>query len=625
MKISTEWLNRYFEKAPNYEDVVLAIGLHSFEIEGEEDVGGDKVIDIDILPNRAGDASGHMGVAKEVGTALDLQIVEQEISDEDGEKEIKVNIEDGELCRRYIGQLVENIEVKESPAWIKKSLTALGQRPINNIVDITNYVLFDFSQPMHAFDADKVVGGVTVRGAKEGERITFLDGEKMDLSGELIIADDDGPLALAGVKGGTKAEVTPETKNIIFEAASFDPVHIRVSSQRAGIRTDASKRFENNVSPELSLLGMKRAVCLLKEDLPEAVVGKRVDVYTKEKEDKEFSFEASDIERVLGVEVPSNEIERILTSLGVPFKKEGDKYLAKNPPLRNDLNIKEDIIEEVGRIYGYHNLKGVLPEKTEKAGDHKNFLINNALRGFFLEKGFSEIYGYAFESKGELEVENPLAKGKEFLRTTLSSKLIKLVDFNLQHTLFDTEPVKMFEVGAVFPGDEELHCAFTIGYRKKKFNKNPDEVSSIVSELEKLLPGIKKATENITDVHAVIEFSLENISADNLKETDLSEFLNKEVKYQNISPYPRIIRDVALFVSTDTKTEDVKEMIKERASELLFEGPALFDEFEKDGKRSLAFRYSLQSHERTLQDFEATNVHEGVISALEKVGFEVRK
>jgi len=643
MLISYNWLQKYFDqKLPKASDLADKIIFHSFEVEEVAEKDGDYLMEIKVLPDRAHDCLCHYGIAKEVSALFNLEVkppispqLRGEASKLGGSstsRKLTVKIEDEKLCRRYIGRMIEKIEVKDSSSELKKSLEILEQRSIYNTVDATNYVLFDIGQPLHAFDADKVVGGITVRLAKAGEKITTLDNQEVDLDESiLIIADDEGPLAIAGIKGGKKAEVTLETKNLILESANFDPVNIRKTSQKTGIRTEASKRFENELSTEVADYAMDLLTELIIKEAgaAETKIGGKIDVYPQKNIPTPINFEIKEFAERLGVEISVEESVKILESLGIKVETNGEKIKVSPPVERVDLVAKENYVEEVGRIYGYEKITGQIPEKTEtdlsrrsEAEVEKRFNLANKIRVVLKTEGFTEVYGYAFTGKGEVELANPLAGDKKFLRTNLEDWLTEKIKVNLSYVLFDNEPVKVFEMGKVFVGDkEETRLCLGIAYRKKIKGQNAKE------ELEKTWEKIgTKNSGSGDEVSAVQEISFDKLAetAQEVREIKLEELVNKNASYKIVSLYPRIIRDIALWVPAGTQAETVTEIIKNSAGELCVEGPVLFDEFSKDGKTSLAFRLVFQSYEKTLQDTEINEIMEEVNKSLTQKGFTIR-
>ncbi len=639
MKVSYDWLQTYFEKPlPSAADIAQALIGHAFEVEDLETVGSDAVMDIKVLPDRAHDCLSHFGIAKEIAAIMNLATPSEPVlanfTSADTKKTISVSIVDDKLCRRYIGRVVEGVTVGPSPDWLKARLEAVGQRSINNIVDATNFVLLDIGQPLHAFDADKVKGDIIVRPAQDGETIVTLDNRDIALDPSmLVIADAEGPLAIAGVKGGKRAEVDAATKNIILESANFDPTATRKTATKLNLRTDAVKRFENELSQTVADFAMDKVTALIAETGPEVVVGHKVDIYPVKREPVTIKFTKADVDAILGIELSVSEITTLLERLQIVIKEEGEILTAYPPVERLDLEIKENIIEEIGRLYGYERIPSVVPLREHVKEVNQTFKVANKIRELLAEAGFTEVYGYSFTTAGDIELQNPLVSGEQFLRTNLTERLKEKIDFNLRHTLFDQEAVKLFDIGNVFTTEEQsLHCAIGIGYKTKKLNKSSDEILVLLECLRETFDsqGIEVQTKS-DETSTIVEFTLAPLAekVDSELPVDLAPYIN-ENRYQKFSQYPRIIRDVALFVPPTITPQEVISIIKNQATDLLIHGPVLFDVFEKKNeegkveKTSLAFRMVFQSFERTLSDEEVNKIMNGVTEALKAQNWEIR-
>src|SRR3989344_6987923 len=328
MKISYNWLKEYLGKAPEPEKIAELFDLYSYEVKSIEKIkNGDSVLDIDILPNRAHDSLCHRGIARELATVISQKI--KLPARESKAREQKTNFEVRNLaedkCPRYIAKVIKNIEVKEAPDWLQERVIAIGQRPINNIVDALNYTMFDMGQPMHAFDMDKLSGAITIRNAEAGEKFTTLDNKSVELNGEdMVIADDKIALAIAGIKGGKNAEVSSNTKNIVLESANFKEKTVRKTSRRLGILTDASKRFENALAPELAEIGMKEATALILElaGNDKTLVEENVDLYPDKPTSQFFvGVSLAEINSLLGTDLKEEKVLSILESLNFSWKK----------------------------------------------------------------------------------------------------------------------------------------------------------------------------------------------------------------------------------------------------------------------------------------------------------------
>ncbi|HVS79689.1 MAG TPA: phenylalanine--tRNA ligase beta subunit-related protein [Candidatus Paceibacterota bacterium] len=759
--------------------------MHSFEIEktGDEK-NGDSLLDIKILPNRAHDCLSHRGIAGEVAVLFDLKMKGErfeKFGNDSGEAKIAVNVEDSKLCPRYVGRLVENVWVKESPAWLKERLESVGQRSINNIVDITNYVMLDTGQPMHAFDADKVRGGISVRKAKVGERIETLDGKDVELDESiLVIADDEGPLAIAGVKGGKRAEVDAGTRRVILEAANFNPGNVRKTSQKINIKTDASKRFENEITPELAGEGMEYATALIVQEVGrDAVVHAPADEYPRKRQPYKLGVSLSEINRLLGTPISEETVAAILDRfgwewevvepreyilelapqcVGAPYKlgasvsidaprefdcssftafvysqagisiprmsidqyvygepvddpkdlKPGDllfsnsgngkvhfesiewmkgaevpggidhvgiflgddkvihasrngessvqieraseskffkefigarrisgldekRFVVTVPAARLDLRLKEDLIEEIGRVYGYEKIAARLPESRGEAKVNKAFYYAQTIRNILTGLGFDEVIDYAFRNEGEVEVENPLASDKKFLRSDLSSGLGEALEFNARYAdLLGLDEIRIFEIGNVFAGDTE-DLRLSIGVKNvKKDKKKEDEKAG--EALIKLFEKLGCAPESETEMkNGIAEISLSKLVGQLPEVKEYGDILathKKNIRYKSLSPYPFVLRDIAVWMPAETPAHELEAVLLEMGGPLLA-AHRLFDTFTKEfdtgeKKTSYAFRLVFQSMEKTLSDDEVNGIMSRVNDKVMSKGWEVR-
>src|SRR3989339_18187 len=497
MKVSYSWLQNYFEeKLPESEKISEGIIFHSFEIEETEKMGNDVVFDIKVLPDRAHDCLSHWGIAKEISAIFDLKIKDKKYKIfEPKPTELEIKIED-EKCLRYMGRMVKNVEVSESPAWLKEKLNAIGQKSINNIVDAANFMMFDLGQPIHCFDLDKLESAkIIVRNAIAGEEINLLGIEKIGnlqksrsvllSQNDLVIADEKGPLAIAGIKGGTKAEVDNNTKNIVIEVANFNSVTTRKTAKKLNILTDAVKRYENEISPELCTKVMD-AITDLVFELGGGEVEDTIDKYPKKVEQKKVSVSINYINKRLGASFSKAEMESVWKKLNFTYiVKDGD-FEIEIPYLRIDLTGPHDLVEEVIRILGYDRLEEKLPEiKLESKMNEtysKMFLARNKLLG----EGYSEVMTYTFRDKGEVEV-LASASDKKFLRTNLSDGLRESLKLNqLNAPLLGMKEIKIFEIGTIFKkGGEEMCVAYgdKKGIKEMKLNEYAESAKLFLNGL----------------------------------------------------------------------------------------------------------------------------------------------
>lgn len=644
MRISYNWLQNHFrEKLPSPETIAEALIFHSFEVEGiEKDKDGNSFFEVKILPDRAHDCLCHLGISREVSALCGLSHPVSTINILGNRGVINsgpsITIQDPSLCRRYIGRVVRNIKIVESSENIKKLLEGLGQRTINNIVDSANFVMFEMGQPLHAFDLDKIVGDISIRNAKKGEKIQTLDDKEIELSEEnLIIADDEGPLAIAGVKGGKRAGVTESTKNIFLESANFNPVSVRRTSTKLALRTDASKRFENDYSMVLAEEAIKLFSGLLLESASNdnTIFEDIIDIYPAPTPKKEVVFSAEEISSILGVAISESEIVGLLVRTGIKASVNDGKIIAVPPVWRLDISIIPDIAEEVGRLYGYEKIPNILPFQINTKEINSEYELSNKIRVVLSGLGFSEIYGYSLTDEGEVEIDNPLAGDKAFLRSDLSRQMEEKIELNLRNNLFDQDPVSLFEIGNVFRNNRESrHLCIGIGYKTKKLNKSKVAIENAISKIFDDIQVSEKIRYPLTEkeTFSILEIPLSEIlNVCKINESKIPELINEKASYKKISHYPRSVRDVALFVPSDTLPEYVANVLRESAGDLLVMDPILFDVFEKKDevgkpiKKSLAFRLVFQSKEKTLSEEDISREMQCVLDAIKKErGWELR-
>jgi len=676
MKISKNWLQTYFDKPiPSADELANLFTFHSFEVEGSEDIETvektregneykikDTILDVKVLPDRAHYALSHRGVAGEVAALTNEPAIVRWL-----EKETKasvdtkpaIRIEAPNFCRRYMGRFVEIDKIQPASLWIRTALCSIGQRAISSIVDATNYVMFDVGQPLHAFDADKIVGAIVVRAAKKGETIELIDSsEGTDRQVELqetdhVIADDQGPIAIAGVKGGKRTGISDSTRRIIIESANFEPSAIRRTATRLDLRSEASKRYENEITPELATRGMVSVSALIKEASPNAKFGPIVDEYPVKAKQTIIEIDPAYINQRLGVDVPIEEIKEILENLEIKIEsrkfivesqEKGDSGLERSdwiltiPFERLDLTIPEDIVEEVGRIYGYDKIQGILPPKTDvPIAILPMFYLTEKIKNILTEVGFSEVNLYSLVAQGEIETAYPLAKDKAFARANLTDGMIACIDKNILNAdLLGLSAIKIFEIGRVFTNDGEK-TMLSIGFAHVKKTKGFDAgkaINDIVSDINlKLGTNLKDIEGQKSGAKVVFEIDMGTILAsykmrDGASYADLRFAAASPHKYARFSLYPFIVRDIALFVQSDASDKEVRRVISDAAQlaagALLVKGPDLFDSFSKDGKTSYAFRLIFQSMDKTLSDAEANAFMEKVYEAVKMKGWQVR-
>ena len=656
MKISRNWLQKYFdEKIPEADKLSEIFTFHSFEVEAQEkieksgDVEEDQVLDIKVLPDRAHYALSHRGIALEVAVNTGLKQkngYEAPIAP-DLDTKVQVEVENPDFCRRYTARHIKlgNIP-KQSPIWLKNALNSIGQRSISTIVDITNYVMYDIGQPLHAFDADKVVGQIIVRNAKAGEKITLLDGRELELTtDDSVIADEQGALVVAGAKGGKRAEIDENTKNIIIESANFHPTKVRRTSTKYDIRSDSSKRFENEITPELAINGMHNVCKLIADIIPGSSFGQITDIYPKPVTKTKFTFDPKYIQERLGIKIEIDQIKKILESLGIDCicqTSVSGYWEVTIPYERLDINAKEDLVEEIGRIYGYDKIAGILPPLPTSKKDSDIlpiFYVSELIKSTLIGLGYSEVSLYSLVDEGHHEAVKPLAKDKAFARSELAKGMIGCVERNsLNADLLGLQAIKIFEIGHIFTKDsEKTHLIIGANQIKKiKGYKAENILTETIQQVQNAtdLKIDGKISSDKTGNIKVIEIDLDKI-ADDFNKNGSSFDLDKlnlgqasTNKYKKFSLYPFIVRDIAVFVPETSSSEEVWNKIltslNESGAETLLVRHSLFDTFKKDGKISYAFRLIFQSMEKTLTNSEINLIMEKINTKIKDAGWEVR-
>lgn len=500
-------------------------------------------------------------------------------------------------CRRYSARIIRNIKVGPSPEWVVKHLESIGERSINNIVDATNLVMYNCGQPTHAYDLNKVASSkeqlvsIKIQNAKEGEELALVGRSgivaKLKES-DVVICDTKGNnLALAGVKGGTESGINDGTVDIVLEVANFDPICVRKTARRIGVLSDAAKRFENDLTPELCEFAMLELSALLMETCPDAVLEEVVDIYPNKEnwaQDHKITFTTDMIAYKLGLDISELDIEKILNNYGYQYSLANSVFEIVVPKMRLDLKIPVDMVEEIGRVYGYDKIVPTLPQINNVFNTKDNSIytqISNT-RNDLMSNGYREVMTYTFRKKGDVQVARG-TKGKDFLRTNLSDGLKESYELNrLNAPLINVDDVKVFEIGTVFTNsNEEIHVA----YADKK---------------------------GITEVNISEYICDQNIqNKDNLLPVD-------NLKFEMWSPYPFITRDISVWVPEETNANELENICKKCGGELLMHNPRLVDKFEKDGKVSYAYRLVFQAKDRTLKDEEVSVIMDLINTEISK-------
>ncbi|MBP7770431.1 MAG: phenylalanine--tRNA ligase subunit beta [Candidatus Pacebacteria bacterium] len=593
MQISRNWLNNFFDAPlPSAEELSDALTFHAFEIDGVEKHGDDDILDVKVTPNRGHDCLSHRGIAKELSAILNIPVtrdpfkLEFDISKKSDK--VTVAIEDSTLCPRYMAGYITGVKVGPSPAWLVQALEAIGQRSINNVVDATNLVMFNTGQPLHAFDATRLGSlNIGVRPARDGEQLEALDKKVYTLKpSQLVITADDRPVGIAGIKGGQADRIDTDTKDILLESATFDGVTIRRGAQMIKLRTDASSRFEQQLSPELCAVGMRQVAKLIVEIAGGTIEG-FVDVYPVPQQQAYVAVTVERVNKLLGTTLTGADIADAFTRLGFAYKEQDGVFEVQPPPERLDIEIAEDLIEEVARIVGYDRIPATpLPAYEQAPAINKNFYAAEKAREDLAAKGYSEVFTSVFADKGERVVLNKVDGVRPYLRDSLVPGLTDALAKNKPNKdLLGLKEIRLFEIGVVWKGGREVVMLGTVSEKEKAI------------EMELVGPESPEAYDDLP--------------------------LSSAVRYQSFSKYPYMVRDIALWVPADTNADAVKENIAAEAGPLCA-AVRLFDTFAKEGRISLAFRLIFQSFDKTLTEQEANDAMVKVSEKLKAQGFEIR-
>ena len=494
MKFSYNTLQELIDKElPSVQKLAGQLTLHCFECEGVEEHNGDVMLDLDILPNRAHDCASHLGVARDIVALIggNLQQPQKTELNFDAQQDIfKVSVKENKACDRYCAVYMEGVQVQDSPDWLKQRLEALGLNSINNLVDIANYVMLLTGQPLHIFDYDKLAGNgkkeIVVRKAKGGEKITGLDNNEYTLNNDmLVIADKENALGIAGIKGGKIAEVDKSTTNIIIESAHFEPVGIRRTSRALGLQTDASWRFERNVPVCFTELGIETTVAYI-----QSLAGGRVNGAVDENATKKYSpniqVQFDELKNIIGVEVKEQQVVDILEKLEFQVEQRGGAFNATPPQFRLDVTIKEDVIEEVARMYGYENIaqQRISKNNENKQPNATRRIITTAL----CELGFFELRNSVFIAKQAvpvpfadcfIDLQNPVNKEKPLLCPSPIFNVIETAQQNIRY--HGVDKLKFFEIGTGFSTYGE-RAILSLAIIQKISNQNTSNIFQEIQE-----------------------------------------------------------------------------------------------------------------------------------------------
>lgn len=632
MKVSVDWLQTFFDTPlPGAEKLENALTFHSSEIEEVIVADGDTILDVKVLPDKSAWMLSHRGVAKEIATILNVPLTKDPLAhppDLSPETDTISIALDTERCVRYSAALVQGVIVRPSPEWLQKRLAAIGQRSINNVVDATNYIMFHLGQPLHAYDAGKLSkeGGkyeIGVRQAHTGERIVTLTDDEYALTNEdMVIVDrtTDRPIGVAGVKGGAHARVDEHTTDLLIEAGNFDRVAVRKMSQRLKLRTDASARYENGVVPELTAYGLSEVVALITEIAGGTCAG-YADVFSKKTNRSPVSVSLTKINSVLGLSLTNDAVDEVFARFGY-VRAWVDEVITVTPPFeRDDLVIAEDLIEEVGRIHGLAHIDSVTPDPLPLAEYNASFHYADTVRQTLVSLGFTEVFTSSFRKKDEVQLANALASDKGYMRSMLRENLSEALARNVSHKdLLGMPYIALFEIGTVFAPDGE-HVSLAFGVRTGTAY-SPKKDDPIVTEAITALTDIL-GVEQVETKDGIAELDLTAAIADLPPPTAYAPLeKHPDISYKPFSSYPSVSRDIALWVS-GADAAYVESVLNDAAGTLRVR-TTLFDEFQKDGRTSFAFRLVFQSQEKTLTDEEVNQVMDRIYAVVSERGWEVR-
>ena len=665
-----------YPDAPEYgiyifpEDAI--VGESAIKALGLDDV----IFEYEITSNRV-DCYSVLGIAREAAATFGKKfvppVVKETGNEEKAEDYIKVIVEDQNLCSRYCARVVKNIKIGPSPKWMQRCLAANGIRPINNLVDITNYVMEEYGQPMHAYDLDKISGQqIVVRRAAENEKFVTLDGQERTMDENvLMISDGEKAVGIAGIMGGENSMITDDVHTVLFEAACFDGPNIRLSSKRIGLRTDASGKFEKGLDPNNAQAAIDRACQLMEELGAGEVVGGMVDVYSKKKEPVRVPFEPEKINDLLGTEISREQMLAYLEKVELHYDETTNEIVA--PTFRHDIFRTADIAEEVARFYGYDNIPTTLPKGEATTGKLPFKLrIEEVARDVAEYCGFSQGYCYSFESpkvfdklqipqgdmlRNAISISNPLGEDFSIMRTiSLNGMLTSLAtNYNRRN-----KNVRLYELGNVYlpkslPLTElpEERMMFTLGMygdgdffdmkgvieeffdqvgMHKKVDYDPKAGKSFLHPGRQALISYEgDLLGYLGEVHPVVADTYGIGTRAYVAVIDILHVVNHATfdrKYEGIAKFPAVNRDISMVVPKDIMVGQIEHMIAQRGGKIL-ENYELFDIYEgsqiQEGYKSVAYSITFRSKEKTLEEAEVSSAMKKILNGLESLGIQLRQ
>jgi|AntAceMinimDraft_17_1070374.scaffolds.fasta_scaffold06080_4 phenylalanyl-tRNA synthetase beta chain len=684
MKFSYNWLKDLLKFKESPEKLADILTMHFAETTVKY-CGKRAILDVELLSNQVAEASGHLGLAREIGAILEKKFIYPKINLKEKNLNTKdlLNIKtESSNCNCYLARILQGVKIKESPEWLKDALADCGVRSINNIVDAANYVMLETGQPLHTFDFDKISSKsatvdkkeIIVRQAKKNEKITTLEDEVYDLSEDImVIADNKNLLALAGIKGGKESGIDKNTINIILESANFNGVNVRFTSKKLGLRTDASWRFEHNLPLDLTDYAVDRLAQLIQEVAGGDILKDKVGKGVSKKGKTLIPIKWENWEKFLGWPIKKKEIIHYLSLLGFSLQQKKDYLLAAPPCFRNDIKIKEDVMGEVARLYGIDKIHSVIPQEILAIPVQNEFFefrkqTKDWLKGYNLE----EVYNYSFISEEDknilpnvwqqklIEIQNPTSALTKYLRPTLLVNFLKNINYNFRFV----NKIRFFEIGKYyFKNKESLKEHFVLSgvlaqkeksnnssalfYETKgiiedlfnRFGVDKDNYSfkSLESNEYSLLLEQGTAIYKDKDLIGVIgipkEYLLkkydceENVIFWEIKLLPLLEIVKEEREFQSLPKYPAIIRDISFIISQNILIDEILNIIQE-ASPFNLEDVDLFDVYVGEnlssGTKSLSFHLTFRSEDYTLKNEEVDKEMQKIYKVLKNIGGEIR-
>lgn len=626
----------------------------------------DEVIDFELTANRA-DLLSILGMAYEIGAIYNLEVKEPvslcHETNENIETMMKLDVET-DACPIYLGKMVKNVVIKESPAFIKARLMASGIRPINNVVDISNYVMLEYGQPLHFFDADRLGNHVIVRNADDGEQMTTLDGNERTLkSDDIVIASETEPVCLAGVMGGLNTEVELDTKNIFVEAAIFNPLNIRYTSKSI-LRSEASSRYEKGIDPNRTENAMKRACSLLEEYANGEVVSGMLSHDKANHDDKLIEITREKINNVLGLELSIEDITAVLNRLGFTVAVDGEMLKVTVPTRRLDVNIKEDIIEEVGRIYGYEHVVGKLsPRSVKKGGYTRRAKDLKEVRNRLSSLGLNQVITYSLISEEEnqlfevpesegIYLQSPMSEEHKVMRRSLISSLLDVYHYNVAR---GTRDIAIYETGSIYYKKDDAYYEEPVvagllsgTYLQNSWNGTKVAVDFYTAKgmIENLLCYLGftgryhfVTNSSLKDMHPGRSCSImidrvtvgylgqvhpkhvkKEVYVFELNMNAIESIKTRGIKFKEINKYPVVKKDVAFIVDEKVSSEEIKVVIQKAGGRQLT-NIEVFDVYTGEnvgeGEKSIAYSLEFQDMTKTLNDEEITTLFNRVIETVE--------